>query len=83
MLVPTMSGERAYTVRISPDPDGHGYEVEIPALPDVISYGTTSDEALANAQEAIELHVRGLEEDGLAVPEDPAAAGTYVVRVPA
>lgn len=78
-----MPRERAYTVLITPDPEGHGYAVDVPALPDVITYGSTPEEALASAREAIALHVRGLEEDGLPVPEDPAAASTYVVRVAA
>lgn len=75
--------ERAYTIHIAPDPEGNGYTVDIPALPDVITFGVSVERALESAREAIDLHVRGLEEDGLAVPEDPAATGTYVVRVAA
>lgn len=44
------------------------YGVCVPDLPGCISAGATVDEALAMAQEAIELHLEGLIEAGDAVP---------------
>ena len=48
---------------------GSDYGVIVPDLPGCFSAGGTLDEALAMAQEAIELHLEGLIEDGQVVPE--------------
>ena len=41
-----------------------GYHVYAPDLPGLHTQGDTFDEALENAQEALELYVEGLREDG-------------------
>lgn len=48
------------------DPES-GYGVSVPDLPGCVSAGTTIDEALEMAREAIELHIEGLIEEGQAV----------------
>lgn len=45
------------------------YGVTVPDLPGCFSAGTTMDEALAMAKEAIELHLEGLIEEGQVVPD--------------
>ena len=45
------------------------YGVTVPDLPGCFSAGATVDEALAMTKEAIELHLEGLIEEGMAVPE--------------
>ena len=49
----------------------------VPDLPGCITTGRTVDEIENNIREAIELHLRGLAEDGLPIPE-PATAVAYV-----
>ena len=44
------------------------YGVTVPDLPGCFSAGSTLDEALAMAREAIELHLGGLIEEGMPVP---------------
>lgn len=44
------------------------YGVSVPDLPGCVSAGKTVDEALAAVQEAIELHLEGIIEDGGVVP---------------
>lgn len=44
------------------------YGVTVPDLPGCFSAGASIDEALANAKEAIELHLEGIVEDGEAIP---------------
>ena len=56
-----------YPVVIHKDPDSD-YGVTVPDLPGCFSAGSTLDEALAMAREAIELHLEGLIEEGQAVP---------------
>jgi predicted RNase H-like HicB family nuclease len=52
-------------------PGDDGYVVaEVPSLPGCVSQGKTRDEALANIQEAIALHVEVLRERGEPVLDD-------------
>ena len=46
-----------------PDPDG-GYHAYAPELPGLHTEGDTLDEALVNAQEALDLYIDGLREEG-------------------
>ena len=41
-----------------------GYHVYAPDLPGLHTQGETLDEAIANAEEALELYVEGLQEEG-------------------
>jgi antitoxin HicB len=43
-----------YTINLRPEPEG-GYTVLVPALPEVVTYGETEEEALRMAHEAIEV----------------------------
>lgn len=56
-------------VILYPGEDGH-IVAEVPSLPGCISQGKTRDEALANIQEAIGLHIEVLQERGEKVPDD-------------
>lgn len=48
-----------------------GYEVIVPALPGIITYGRTLDEAREMARDAIVCHIQGLLKDNEEIPEDP------------
>jgi len=74
-------------VRKSRDSD---FGVEFPDFPGCVTAGLTVDEALAMAEQALELHVEGMRDDGEAVPEptdldkvlkSPAAAGAAAVMI--
>ncbi len=56
-----------YPIVIHKDP-ASDYGVTVPDLPGCFSAGSTLDEALAMAREAVELHLEGLIEDGQPVP---------------
>jgi predicted RNase H-like HicB family nuclease len=45
------------------------YGVTVPDLPGCFSAGSTMDEALTMAKEAVELHLEGLVEEGLPIPD--------------
>lgn len=53
-----------YKVVLEPQAEG-GYTVYVPTLPGCVSQGETSDEALANIKEAIEIYLESLEARGL------------------
>jgi antitoxin HicB len=59
-----------YTVLLVPDDVDGGYTVLVPALPGVVTQGETIDDALAQAREAIALHLEGLALDGEPIPQE-------------
>ena len=60
--------------------EGQGnFSAYSPDLPGCVATGGTRDEVEKNMHEAIQLHIEGLEEDGLPVPESRAIAEYVVV----
>ena len=69
MLIATSAGCAAmrkvqYLVRINKDPDSD-WGASVPDLPGCVATGMTIDAALRRLGKAIELHVRGMRQDGL------------------
>lgn len=56
-----------YLVRINKDPDSD-WGASVPDLPGCVATGKTIDAALRRVQGAIELHLRGMCQDGLKPP---------------
>jgi len=56
-----------YLVKINRDP-ASDWGASVPDLPGCVATGKTIDTALRRIERAIELHIRGLREDGLPVP---------------
>ena len=56
-----------YLVRINKDPDSD-WGASVPDLPGCVATGKTIDAALRRVQVAIQLHLRGMREDGLRPP---------------
>lgn len=56
-----------YVCSFRPEPEG-GYTVLCPSVPGMVTYGRTLDEARANAQEAIELCLEAMREQGKRLP---------------
>ena len=50
------------------------YSAYSPDLPGCVATGATREEAERNMHESIEMHVRGLEEDNLPIPESHSFA---------
>jgi antitoxin HicB len=59
--------EYIYTCLFDPEPEG-GFTVTCPALPGLVTYGATMEEARAMATEAIEGYLESLQKDGLPLP---------------
>ncbi len=61
---------RRYTVLLIPEAEEGGFSVRVPALPGCFTQGDTTEEALANAREAIAFHLECLTAEGEPLPED-------------
>jgi predicted RNase H-like HicB family nuclease len=59
------------------EPTETGFAAYSPDLPGCVPTGATRDEVEQNMQEAIELHLEGLREEGYPVPE-PSTSSAYV-----
>lgn len=59
------------------DPDG-GILVTFADVPEAITHGDTEDEALSNAREALGLALRGIVQEGRALPQPVARDGVPV-----
>lgn len=75
-----MSESFTFTVTLRPEPEG-GFTVRVAELPEIITYGENESEAMAMAQEAIELVIESRTERGEALPE-PAMTLVRQVTVP-
>jgi antitoxin HicB len=62
--------EHGYRVIYEPIAES-GYQVIVPALPGIITYGRTLDEAREMAHDAIVCHLQGLIKDNEEIPDDP------------
>jgi predicted RNase H-like HicB family nuclease len=62
-----MAAEHRYTVVIEEDEDG-GFVATCPSLNHVASQGATTEEAVANLKEAMEVYIETLREHGTPVP---------------
>lgn len=56
------------------------YSAYVPDLPGCVATGTTVEEAEAEIREAIALHIVGMREDGLSIPE-PTSRVEYIELV--
>jgi predicted RNase H-like HicB family nuclease len=68
-----LSAEHGYIVIYERLLEG-GYKVIVPALPSIVTYGRTLEEAREMAEDAIRSNLRGLLKDGEDIPEDPFAS---------
>ena len=56
------------------------YSAYSPDLPGCVATGATRDEAEQNMHQAVEMHINGLREDGLPVPESTSFAEYVAVQ---
>ncbi|MHB8501865.1 MAG: type II toxin-antitoxin system HicB family antitoxin [Candidatus Acidiferrales bacterium] len=71
---------QAHSRRRSKSDSAHGYQVTVPLLPGLITYGRTLGEAREMAADAIRVHLEGLRKDGEPIP-DETTARTEKLRV--
>jgi len=59
---------------------GGNYSAYSPDLPGCVAAGKTREQATRRMHEAIEMHVAGLREDGLAIPKSSSSAEYIAVQ---
>ena len=59
--------------------DGN-YSAYSPDLPGCVATGNTREETERNMYEAIEMHIEGMKEDNLPIPESSSVAEYVVIR---
>jgi predicted RNase H-like HicB family nuclease len=64
--------EAHYVCTFRPEPEG-GYTVRCVSFPEIVSYGTTLEEARRNAREAIELCIEVYRDEGRPLPASSAS----------
>ncbi|GAG46017.1 unnamed protein product [marine sediment metagenome] len=57
-----------YKVVLEPQDEG-GYTTYVPTLPGCVSQGQTTEEAMANIREAIEVYLESFKERGIPLPQ--------------
>jgi predicted RNase H-like HicB family nuclease len=50
-----------------------GYQVTVPSLPGLVTFGRTRSEAWLMAEDAIRCHIEGLRKDGVPIPDEGTA----------
>ena len=59
----------SYRILLRKEPEG-GFTVSVPTLPGCITYGETTEEALSNAKETIELYIESLKNHNEEIPTE-------------
>jgi len=73
-LTPIAIGRRnGRKVRRARNPSYPGYQVTVPLLHGLITYGRTLEEAREMARDAIRCHLEGLRKDGEPIPNEKTA----------
>jgi antitoxin HicB len=74
--------EYRYTVLFEPVPEG-GYNVIVPAMPEICTFGKTIEEARAMAEDAIKCVLESMLKDNEPIPSDVhTARETLAVTLP-
>lgn len=65
-----------YTVVFEPVREG-GYNVVVPAIPEIVTFGETLEEAKANAREAISCYLESVLETNEIIPQKGQSCPTF------
>jgi antitoxin HicB len=71
--------EYGYRVIYEPLTEG-GFQVIVPALPGIVTYGRSLEEAREMATDAIACHLQGLLKDNEEIPIDPFTSETPIIE---
>ena len=69
-----------YKVLIVVEKTETGYSAYSPDLPGCVATGATREETEHNMYEAVEMHIEGLKEDDLPIPEPNAFSEYFIIK---
>jgi predicted RNase H-like HicB family nuclease len=82
-LEKTARGQRnGRKTRLAGNPGSAGYQVTVPLLTGLITYGRTLNEAGEMARDAIKCHLEGLRKDGERIPDERTARKSCASNLP-
>ncbi len=61
----------------------NGFSAYSPDLPGCVASGSTREETEQNMYEAIEMHIEGMLEDNLPIPESKSSSEYVILKTPA
>lgn len=64
-----MDEKRTFAVVLEPEEEG-GFTVRVPAIPEIVTYGKDEREALAMAEDAVQLVIADCAARGEPIPDD-------------
>ena len=73
---------RTYSLTIEPHQEDGGYLAFFPALPGCHTWGSTYEEAVNNAEEALTGYLEALQKNGEAIPEDESPHSVSLGMMP-
>jgi antitoxin HicB len=76
-----MAKTLAYTLTVESHPDEAGYLAFFPALPGCHSWGSSYEEAIKNAEEALVGYLEALQKTGESIPEGDHPSGAVSLGV--
>jgi predicted RNase H-like HicB family nuclease len=79
--MPSVDTEFAYTLLLEPDEEGAGFTATVPALPGIVVQGSTEEETVQRAREAIAFHIQCLRDDGLPIPKEQQPPRLVLVQI--
>lgn len=74
---------RQYTIVLEPDPEEGMYTVTVPALPGCISQGSTVEQCIERAKEAIAAWIADAQAAGEAIPDEVVRPQAITIHVAA
>jgi predicted RNase H-like HicB family nuclease len=73
--------KRRYSIVLTPEPDGSAYNVTSPDIPDLITFGTTREEAIAMALDCAEALILTYLDLGEDIPDEGGQAEIATIEV--
>ena len=72
---------RRYSIVLTPEPDGSAFNVTSPDIPNLVTFGTSREEALAMALDCAEALILVDLDDGREIPDEGGASEVATIEV--
>ena len=73
--------KRRFSIVLTPEPDGSAFNVTSPDMPDLVTFGTTREEAIAMALDCAQLLILTYLDSGAEIPDEGGQAEIATIDV--